>query len=146
MDDKDEAVERLNSVRRRIRSAEADFGRSAGSVTLVAVSKTFPTEAIRPALAAGQRVFAENRVQEAQAKWPALRAEHADVTLHLIGSLQTNKAQEAVETFDVIEVVDRPKLARALKAAMDRTGRRPAILVQVNTGEEIGRASCRERG
>lgn len=136
MDAQDDARERLAQVRRRIRQEEADHGRPAGSVALIAVSKTFPAETIRSVLAAGQRLFGENRVQEAQAKWPGLRAEFGDLDLHLIGSLQTNKAEEAVSLFDVIEVVDRPKLARALAAAMAKTGRRPRFLVQVNTGEE----------
>ena len=103
---------------------------------MVAISKTFGAERIHPALAAGHRLFGENRVQEAAAKWPALKAEWSDAVLHLVGHLQTNKAAEAVALFDVIETVDRPKLAAALARAMAATGRRPACFVQVNTGEE----------
>jgi len=109
-------------------------------VTLVAVSKTQSAERVTAALAAGQRVFGENRVQEAVAKWPALKQAWPQVELHLIGPLQTNKAREAVALFDVIETVDRPKLAQALAAEMTRSGRRPSCYVQVNTGEEPQKA------
>ncbi len=119
-----------------IRSAEAAAGREAGSVTLVAVSKTFGAEAIRPVLAAGQRVFGENRVQEAMGKWPGLKAEFPDAELHLIGPLQTNKAKDAVRLFDVIETLDRPKLAHALAAAIEKEGRSPKLLIEVNLGGE----------
>lgn len=109
-------------------------------VTLVAVSKTHAAETIRPALAAGHRVFGENRVQEAKEKWPALRHDYPDVELHLIGPLQTNKVREAVALFDVIESVDRPKLARVLAEEMKRAGRFPKILIQVNIGREPQKA------
>ena len=126
----------LAAVRARIADACRGAGRDAEAVTLVAVSKAFPAEAAEAALAAGQRVFGENRVQEAQAKWPALKARFAGVELHLIGPLQTNKVKAAVALFDVIETVDRPRLAAALAAEMARAGRRPACLVEVNTGAE----------
>ena len=105
-------------------------------MTLVAVSKTFPAEAIEPALVAGQRVFGENYVQEAKEKWPALRERHPGVELHMIGPLQSNKARDAVQLFDVIESLDRTSLAKELAKEMARLGRRPALLVQVNTGAE----------
>ncbi len=104
------------------------------------MTKTFPADRIREALAAGHRVFGENRVQEAKAKWPALRLEFPDIELHLIGPLQSNKAAEAVALFDVIETVDRPKIAAALADEMARSGRRPRLLVQVNTGAEAQKA------
>lgn len=103
---------------------------------MVAVSKTFGPEAIRPVLAGGQRVFGENRVQEAQAKWPALKTEYPSTELHLIGPLQSNKARDAVRLFDVIETLDRPKLAHALAAAIEKEGRRPRFLIEVNLGAE----------
>lgn len=131
---------RLAALRARIAAAEAEAARSPGSVELVAVAKTHPAELARAAIDAGQRVFAENRVQEAKAKWPALREAAPDVALHLIGPLQTNKARDAVALFDAIETVDRPRLAAALARAMDRTGRRPACLVEVNTGAEAQKA------
>jgi pyridoxal phosphate enzyme (YggS family) len=109
-------------------------------VTLVAVSKTHPAEAVREALVAGQRVFGENRVQEAKAKFPDLKAEFPDLALHLIGPLQTNKVRDAVALFDVIETIDRPKLARAVADEMERSGRRPQVLIQVNTGREPQKA------
>ena len=136
----DDAVAQLRAVEVRIARAARDGGRSPGSVTLVAVSKTYGAEAIAPVIAAGQRVFGENRVQEAKAKWPALRETAPDLVLHLIGPLQSNKAREAVELFDVIETVDREKIAAALAAEMARTERRPALLVQVNTGAEPQKA------
>lgn len=108
--------------------------------TIVAVTKTQGADRILPLLEAGHRHFGENRVQEAQAKWPALKAAFPNVILHLIGPLQTNKVEDAVLLFDVIETLDRPKLARALAAAMDGAGRRPEILIQVNTGEEPQKA------
>jgi hypothetical protein len=109
-------------------------------VTLVAVSKTFPAEALAPALAAGQRIFGENRVQEAKAKWPGLRALFPGLELHLIGPLQSNKAREAVELFDVIETVDRPKIAEALAAEIARAGKPMTLFVEVNTGAEPQKA------
>jgi pyridoxal phosphate enzyme (YggS family) len=129
-------VERLKTVREAIVRAARDNGRDPSSVTLVAVSKTVAAEAIEPVLSAGQRVFGENYVQETRAKWPALRRSYPDAELHLIGPLQSNKARDAVELFDVIQSLDRPSLAEALAKEMARTGRKPRLLVQVNTGEE----------
>jgi len=134
------AADRLSSVQTDIRNTEAEFGRVPGSVTLIAVSKTFDADEIRPVLEAGQRVLGENRVQEAMLKWPGLREEYPDVELHLIGPLQSNKAREAVATFDVIHTVDRPKIAKALKVEMDKQGRLLPCFVQVNTGEEPQKA------
>jgi len=132
--------ERLQDVLSRIRTAEQQAKRPSGSATLVAVSKTFDADAIRPVIAAGQRTFGENRVQESQGKWPALKAEFADIELHLIGPLQSNKAAEAVALFDVIETVDRPKIARTLADEMTKQGRKPRLYVQVNTGLEPQKA------
>jgi PLP dependent protein len=131
-----EANERLETVRMRMERARQRFGPPPDQVELVAVSKTFDAAAIRPFLLAGQRVFGENRVQEAKEKWPALRAEFPDVRLHLIGPLQTNKAREAVSLFDVIETLDRDKLAGVLRAEMNRAGRELPVFVQVNIGGE----------
>lgn len=130
----------LAAVQAKIAAAARSVGRDPASVTLVAVSKTFEADAIRPALVAGQRVFGENRVQEAKAKWPGLRAEFAGVELHLIGPLQSNKAKEAVELFDVIHTVDRPKIAKALADEMQKQGRQPKLYVEVNIGEEPQKA------
>jgi pyridoxal phosphate enzyme (YggS family) len=130
------AVEGLKQVQESIRRAASDHGRDPSSITLVAVSKTFPAEEIEPVLAAGQRIFGENYVQEAKAKWPRLRERFPDVELHMIGPLQSNKAREAVELFDVIHTLDRPSLAEALAKEIARQGKRPRLLVQVNTGEE----------
>ncbi|MGD1934559.1 MAG: YggS family pyridoxal phosphate-dependent enzyme [Candidatus Phaeomarinobacter sp.] len=126
----------LDSVRIRINEAAAGAQRSASSITLVAVSKTFPAEAITPVLDAGQRVFGENRVQEAQQKWPQLKKAYNNVALHLIGPLQTNKARDAVALFDAIHSVDRPKLARVLAKEIADQGRDPDLFLQVNTGQE----------
>ena len=131
---------RLRAVRERIAVVEAGAEREPGSVTLVAVAKTHPEEVVREAIKAGHRVYGENRVQEAKSKWRALREAVPDVELHLIGPLQTNKARDAVSLFDTIETVDRPRLAAALAREMDRTGRRPSCLVEVNTGEEARKA------
>jgi pyridoxal phosphate enzyme (YggS family) len=109
-------------------------------VKLVAVTKTVPASIIEEAIEAGQHCFGENRVQEARAKWPALKERHPDIELHLIGPLQSNKVREAVELFDVIETIDRPKLAGALAEEMARVGKRPRLFVQVNTGEEPQKA------
>ena len=128
-----------------IRSAELEHGRPAGSVTLVAVSKTFPADEIRPVIEAGQRVFGENRVQEAAGKWPALRKEFPDLELRLIGPLQSNKASDAVALFDVIETVDRDRIATALAREMARQDRRPRLFVQVNTGAEPQKAGIHPR-
>lgn len=133
-------VARLAEVRERISRAARDCGRDPGSVTLVCVSKTFEADAILPALEAGERVFGENRVQEAQGKWPALRERFPDLDLHLIGPLQSNKAEDAVALFDTIETVDRPKIAAALAKAIDKSGRHPRLYVQVNTGAEPQKA------
>lgn len=134
------AVARLAGVRRNIEAAEKEAGRQSGSVTLVAVSKTFGAEAVRPVIEAGQRVFGENRVQEAQGKWPALKAEFGDLELHLIGPLQSNKAKDAVALFDVIESVDREKIAAELAKEIARQGRALRLHVQVNTGSEPQKA------
>ncbi|MBS9477494.1 YggS family pyridoxal phosphate-dependent enzyme [Ancylobacter radicis] len=136
-----DVAERLEEVRARIARACADAGRAAGEVQLIAVSKTFGAEHMAPALKAGQRLFGENRVQEAKGKWPALRAATPDLELHLIGPLQTNKVREALDLFDVIHTLDRPSLAQALaKEIVKREGPAPRLLVQVNTGEEPQKA------
>ena len=134
------ARERLAEVRQRIAGAEKVARRAAGSVRLIAVSKTFEADAIRPVIAAGQRDFGENRVQEAQGKWPALKAETAGLTLHLIGPLQSNKAAEAVALFDAIHTIDRDKIADAVGREMKKQARALRLLVQVNTGEEPQKA------
>lgn len=136
----DTVVDRLEAVRAAIARAEAEAERAAGSAALVAVSKTYGEEAILPVLEAGQRIFGENKVQEAKAKWPALRERFPDIELHLIGPLQSNKAGEAVALFDVIETVDREKIAAALAKEMEKQNRRPRLFVQVNTGEEPQKA------
>ena len=130
----------LAAVRGRIEAAARAAGRPAEAVSLVAVSKTQPADAVRAALKAGQRVFGENRVQEGLAKFPGLRGEFPDLELHLIGPLQTNKVREAVAHFDLIETVDRPRLAEALAREMERAGRRLPCYVEVNTGEEPQKA------
>ena len=147
----------LAVVRERIAAAARAADRAPESVTLVAVSKTHPATSVRQALLAGHRVFGENRVQEAQAKYPQLREEFPGLALHLIGPLQTNKVRDAVAGFDVIESVDRPRLAQALAREMEHSGRRPPCLIEVNTGEEPQKAGimpadadrfileCRER-
>ena len=129
-------TQRLAEVRARIAAAARAAGRDPATVTLVAVSKTMPAAAVEEALAAGQRLFGENRVQEAKGKYPALRERAPELRLHLIGHLQTNKAEEAVAVADLIETVDRPKLAEALAKAMAKLDRRVPVYVQVNTGEE----------
>ena len=126
----------LATVRSRIEAAARAVQRAPDSVTLVAVSKTHPAASVREALAAGHRVFGENRVQEAQAKYPALRDAYPDLVLHLIGPLQTNKVRDALALCDVIETIDRPRLAEALAREMERSGRRLPCLIEVNTGEE----------
>jgi len=130
----------LADVLARIAAARSKALAPAPSTTLVAVTKTVDENRIRPTLQAGHRVFGENRVQEAAAKWPALKQDHPDVELHLIGPLQTNKVREAAALFDAIETLDRPKLAHALKAEIERSGRSPALFIQVNTGEEPQKA------
>jgi hypothetical protein len=139
------AVEQLHAVEAKIAGAERDAKRAPGAVTLVAVSKTFAAEDIRPVIEAGQRVFGENRVQEAQGKWPALKEAFPDLELHLIGPLQSNKAREAVALFDVIETVDREKIAAELAKEMARQGRAPKLYVQVNTGSEPQKAGIEPR-
>lgn len=131
-----EPAERLAKIHDHIGRAAALAQRRARDVTLIAVSKTHPAAAIAPLIAAGHRVFGENRVQEAEGKWPALREATADVTLHLIGQLQSNKAEGAVALFDAIHSVDRPSLVTALARAMDKVGRRPDCFIQVNIGDE----------
>lgn len=126
----------LSEVLAGIRRAAEDAQRDPAGIHLVAVSKTMAAERILPALEAGQRIFGENYVQETQAKWPALRERFPDAELHLVGPLQSNKAREAVELFDVIHSLDRLSLAAALAKEIGRTGRRPKLLIQVNTGEE----------
>ncbi len=130
----------LGAIRERIEAAARAVGRAPSEVTLVAVSKAQPDERVGAALAAGQRVFGENYLQEAKARWPALRARYQGLQLHMIGPIQTNKAKDVVALFDVIETLDRPKLARVLAAEMTRQGRRPVCFVQVNTGEEAQKA------
>ena len=134
------AVENLLAVRKAIAKAEAENNLMEGSVTLVAVSKTFDAAEIRPVLDAGQRVFGENRVQEAQSKWPGLREDYTGIELHLIGPLQSNKSEDAVALFDVIETVDREKIAAALAGEMKKQNRFPKLYVQVNTGSEPQKA------
>jgi pyridoxal phosphate enzyme (YggS family) len=136
----EKALAGLASVRTRIAAAERAAGREPGSVTLVAVSKTFDAPAIRPLLEAGHHVFGENRVQEAEAKWPDLKAEFPDIELHLIGPLQSNKARHAVGLFDAIETVDRDRIAAEVAKEMARQGKRPSLYVQVNTGAEPQKA------
>lgn len=130
----------LAEIRSQIADAERQAGRGPGSVTLVAVSKVQPAPRVEAILDAGHRVFGENRVQEAQSKWPAWKDRYEGVKLHLIGPLQTNKARAAMELFDVIESVDRPKLARTLARLAQETGACPDIFIQVNTGEEPQKA------
>jgi pyridoxal phosphate enzyme (YggS family) len=157
MPNADDTLTRLHAVQAAVGRAARDFERGPSEVTLVAVSKTIPAEAIEPVLATGHRVFGENYVQEAKTKWGPLRERYPDVELHLIGPLQSNKAADAVRLFDVIETLDRPSLGEALAKATAKTGRQPRLLVQVNTGEEPQKggvapqeadafiAACRER-
>lgn len=136
------AASRLAEVRANIAKVCKPARRAPADVTLIAVSKTHDATAIQPLIDAGQRVFGENRVQEAQAKWPALREGHPDIELHLIGQLQSNKAEEAVALFDVIHSLDRPSLLTALAKAMDKAGRRVPCFVQVNIGDEAQKGGC----
>jgi pyridoxal phosphate enzyme (YggS family) len=140
-----DAVQRLQQVRQRIAAAEKEAVRETGGVMLVAVSKTFSADEIRPVIDAGQRVFGENRVQEAISKWRALKAEFPDLELHLIGPLQSNKAKEAVALFDVIETVDREKIAAELAKEMKKQNKAPKLFVQVNTGSEPQKAGLEPR-
>ena len=132
----------LSDVRARIAQAAKIAQRQAGDVTLIAVSKTHPADAITPLISAGQRVFGENRVQEAEAKWPALREANPDLELHLVGQLQSNKAEEAAQLFDCIHSLDRPSLIAALAKAMDKVGRQVPCFVQVNIGAEEQKGGC----
>jgi len=134
------SADHLTEVKGRIAEAAKTAGRTAADVTLVAVSKTHGADRVRELLDAGQRVFGENRVQEAEEKFPTLKAEYPDLELHLIGPLQTNKARDAVALFDVIQSVDRERLAATLAKEMERAGKRPACFIQVNTGEEPQKA------
>ena len=134
------AVARLAETRARIAASAREAGRDPASVHLIAVSKTFEASEVRPVLEAGQRQFGENRVQEAKAKWPPLRAEFADVRLHLIGPLQSNKAKDAVELFDAVHSIDRPKIAHAIAEEMTKQGKKLELFIQVNTGEEPQKA------
>jgi PLP dependent protein len=150
-------AEGIAAVRSEIARACGDAGRDPSTVTLVAVSKTFGAEAIEPIIAAGQRVFGENRVQEAKSKWPALAARHGGLELHLIGPLQSNKAKDAVALFDAIHSLDRDSLAAALAKEIARQGRRPLLFAEINTGAEAQKsgvpphdadaflAACRDR-
>src|SRR2546426_8432474 len=147
----------LGAVEQEIARACKDARRDPASVTLVAVSKTFGADAIEPVIAAGQRVFGENRVQEAKAKWPSLKERHGGIELHLVGALQSNKAKDAVALFDAIHSLDRPSLAEALAKEISKQGRRPTLFIEVNTGGEPQKAgvlpddtddfvkTCRER-
>jgi pyridoxal phosphate enzyme (YggS family) len=135
-----DATTSLAAVRAEIARACKDAGRDPAEVTLVAVSKTHQAEAIEPVIAAGQRVFGENRVQEAKAKWPPLLVKHAEIELHLIGPLQSNKAKEAVALFTAIHSVDRPSLCAALTKEIAKQGRSPLLLVEINTGAEAQKA------
>ena len=132
----------LADIRARIAAAAKLARRAPADVTLIAVSKTHPAERIEPLIAVGQTVFGENRVQEAQAKWPELREAHPGVTLHLVGQLQSNKAEDAVQLFDCIHSLDRPSLVAALARAMDKAGRQVPCFVQVNIGEEEQKGGC----
>ena len=134
------APERLQAINAELSDLARKSNRVPGDITLIAVSKTHSAEAITPVLEAGHRVFGENRVQEAAEKWPALRRNYANTQLHLIGALQSNKAAQAVDLFDVIHSLDRPKLAAALARAMAESGRSPRLCVQVNTGDEPQKA------
>jgi pyridoxal phosphate enzyme (YggS family) len=136
----DQIAANLAAVRARIEAAARAAGRPADAVNLVAVSKTHPANSVRAALETGQRIFGENRVQEAIAKFPGLRGDYPDLTLHLIGPLQTNKVKDAVAHCDVIETVDRPRLAEALAREMERSGRHLPCFIEVNTGEEPQKA------
>ncbi|RWO71114.1 MAG: YggS family pyridoxal phosphate-dependent enzyme [Mesorhizobium sp.] len=140
-----DAVQQFFAVKAKIDAAEREAGREAGAVTLVAVSKTFDAADIGPVIEAGQRVFGENRVQEAQAKWPDLKEAFPGIELHLIGPLQSNKAREAVALFDVIETIDREKIAAELAKEIAKQGRAPKLYVQVNTGSEPQKAGIEPR-
>ena len=133
---------RLAAVREKLARAAALAGRKPDAIELIAISKTHPIDAIVPLIEAGQRSFGENRVQEAQGKWPALKTARSDIRLHLVGQLQSNKAEDAVALFDVIHSLDRPSLAEALARAIAKAGRAPTLFVQVNIGEEAQKGGC----
>ena len=135
-------ADRLETVRAAIAGAAKKAGREPSAVTLIAISKTHGADAIQPVIDAGQRVFGENRVQEAQDKWPALKADTSDIELHLVGQLQSNKAEDAVALFDAIHSVDRASLVKALAKAFAKSDRRPALYVQVNIGAEEQKGGC----
>ena len=130
----------LAAVRQKIEAACRDAGRDPSSVTLVAISKTFAADAVAPVIEVGHRVFGENRVQEAKAKWPPLKAQYPDLELHLVGPLQTNKVKDALALFDMIHTIDRPSLCAALAKQMAKNDKRPRLLVEVNTGAEPQKA------
>jgi pyridoxal phosphate enzyme (YggS family) len=138
----DQPASRLNEIHDRIAAAAMIARREPGEVTLVAISKTVPAASIAPLIGAGQAVFGENRVQEAAEKWPALREEHPDIELHLVGQLQSNKAEDAVHLFSCIHSLDRVSLVGALARAMDKTGRQVPCFVQVNIGGEAQKGGC----
>lgn len=137
-----DAKQRMDDVRGAIAKAAKTAGRNPADIQLIAISKTHEADAIRPLLEAGQRTFGENRVQEAQGKWPALIAERPDIELHLVGQLQSNKTEDAVRLFDVIHSVDRPSLIAALAKAQAKTGRKLRYFLQVNIGEEDQKGGC----
>ena len=136
------AAARLAEINSRIARAARDAGRRAEDIALIAVSKTYGAEQIQPLIDAGHRLFGENRMQEAQAKWPALQEAHPDLSLHLVGQLQSNKAADAVALVDAIHSLDRPSLLTALARAMDKSGRRPTCFLQVNIGQEEQKGGC----
>jgi pyridoxal phosphate enzyme (YggS family) len=139
----DQPATPLADIRARIAQTAAIAGREPNAIELIAISKTHGPERIAPLIAAGQRVFGENRVQEAQAKWPELREAHAGLQLHLVGRLQSNKAEDAVALFDAIHSLDRPSLVTALAKAMDKAGRQVSCFVQVNIGAEEQKGGCK---
>ena len=140
MEKDDKAAKRLMETRNRMARAAKEAGRAPEDITLIAVSKTFGAEAIIPVIEAGQRLFGENRVQEAKAKWPDLREAHPGLELHLIGPLQSNKAKDAVALFDAIHTIDRPKIARVVAREMEAQGRKLKLFIEVNTGQEPQKA------
>ncbi|NNC71714.1 MAG: YggS family pyridoxal phosphate-dependent enzyme [Sphingomonadaceae bacterium] len=141
-DDQTSQAARLAAVQETIARGAKKAGRDVDDVTLIAISKMHDAAAIRPLIAEGLRVFGENRVQEAQGKWPELREDTPDIELHLVGQLQSNKAEDAVALFDAIHSVDRPSLVKALAKAFDKTDRRPTLFVQVNIGDEEQKGGC----
>ena len=138
----DTPAARLAAVREKLARAAAFAGREADAIELIAISKTHPAEAILPLIEAGQRSFGENRVQEAQAKWPSLKQSYPDIRLHLVGQLQSNKAADAVALFDAIHALDRPSLAEALAKAIEKEGHAPTLFIQVNIGAEEQKGGC----